>query len=227
MKNLKFSIIIVLTTTLSNSALCMSKETTFSNAQKEEFVIPPEAHEKAIQALKALGPSRGAKKIDYSVVKIGAVSIDIIGVAKEFQAKSENIQVELKDLGAKETETEYQIDLPGDVLFDFDKWGIRPVAEEILMKVGNIIKKSKSPKVIISGHTDSKGSEEYNQRLSEKRAESVKNWLAKNTDAVPNVMETAGFGESKPIAPNTNPDGSDNAEGRQKNRRVEILIKKQ
>ncbi len=79
---------------------------------------------------------------------------------------------------------------------------------------------------MISGHTDSKGSEEYNQKLSEKRAESVKKWLIENAGVNPKIIEISGYGESRPVAPNTNPDGSDNPEGRQKNRRVEIVIKK-
>ncbi|MFQ6083503.1 MAG: pyridoxal-phosphate dependent enzyme [Candidatus Aminicenantia bacterium] len=158
-------------------------------------------------------------KIDYRVVRIE-------GIVRGIEAESKTIQAALKDLGAKVTGTEIQIDLPGDVLFDFDKWDIRPDAEETLRKVGEIIKEYKSPEVIISGHTDSIGSEEYNQELSEKRAESVKSWLTQNAGINPEIMKAIGYGESRPIAPNTNPDGSDNPEGRQENRRVEILIKK-
>jgi len=217
MKNCKFSLVLFLTFILTFSLLGISK---FSDTQEEEeLVIPPEAHEKAIQALKALGPDRGAKRIDYHMVKI-------LGITREIEAKSEKIQAALKDLGAKETETEFQIELPGDVLFDFDKWDIRPDAEDTLKNVGEVIKAYQSPKVVISGHTDSKGLEEYNQKLSKKRAESVKDWLSKNAEVDLKIMETTGYGESKPIAPNTNPDGSDNPEGRQKNRRVEITIKK-
>ena len=69
--------------------------------------------------------------------------------------------------------------------------------------------------------------ENYNQDLSEKRAESVKNWLVMNCQTDPEIIETIGYGEIKPVAPNKNPDGSDNEEGRQRNRRVEILIVKQ
>ena len=109
---------------------------------------------------------------------------------------------------------------------DFDKWNIRKKAEEVLNRVAEVINISKSPKVMISGHTDSKGSDVYNQKLSEKRAESVKKWLIKNAKVDPKIIEVSGYGESRPVAPNTNPDGSDNPEGRQKNRRVEIVIKK-
>ncbi|MCP5053470.1 MAG: OmpA family protein, partial [bacterium] len=122
--------------------------------------------------------------------------------------------------------TEFQIQLSGDILFDFDKWDIKPGAEETLKKVSEVIRTSGSTRVVISGHTDSKGSENYNQDLSGKRAESVKNWLIKNTGVDEKSLETIGWGESKPVAPNTNPDGSDNPGGQQKNRRVEIIVKK-
>ncbi|MCV5714411.1 OmpA family protein, partial [Escherichia coli] len=61
--------------------------------------------------------------------------------------------------------------------------------------------------------------------LSERRAASVKKYLVDNFGLSPDRLQTRGFGETKPIAPNTNPDGSDNPEGRQKNRRVEVIIK--
>ena len=191
-----------------------------SAGEEEEVVIPPEAHQKAIEAVKALGPERGAKRIDYHMARIE-------GIVKGLVIKSKEIQSALKDLGAKVSETEVQINLPGDILFDFDKWDIRPDAEETLKKVADIIKAYKSPEVIVAGHTDSIGSEEYNLELSQKRADAVKDWLVEKGGINPDIIKTIGYGESKPIAPNTNPDGSDNPEGRQKNRRVEVIIKKQ
>jgi photosystem I P700 chlorophyll a apoprotein A2 len=160
------------------------------------------------------------------MVEIDFRMVEILGIIRGIEAKSEKIESALKDLSAKETETEFQIELSGDVLFDFDKWDIRPEAEDALNNVAEVINASKSPKVKISGHTDSKGAADYNQQLSEKRAESVKNWLKDNTEVDPKIIEISGYGESKPVAPNTNPDGSDNPEGRQKNRRVEIVVKK-
>jgi len=192
----------------------------------DEIIIPADAHEKAMAALKQLGPERGAKKINSHMVKINFRMNEILGVIRGIEAKSEKIESALKDLSAKETETEFQIELSGDVLFDFDKWDIRPEAEEALKNVAEVINASKSPKVKISGHTDSKGADDYNQQLSEKRAESVKKWLIENTEVDSEIFEISGFGESKPVEPNTNPDGSDNPEGRQKNRRVEIVVKK-
>ena len=210
MKSQKFLLVLCLTTSLAISVSAKS------NA--EELIIPPDAHQKAIQALEALGPDRGAREIDYYASTVESIVRDIV-------IEGRSIQDNLKDLGAKITDTEIQIELSGDVLFDFDKWDIRPDAEESLKKVAEIIETYKSTKIVISGHTDSLGSEEYNQTLSEKRAQSVKNWLSENGAINPEVMETVGYGESKPVAPDSNSDGSDNPAGRQKNRRVEILIK--
>jgi outer membrane protein OmpA-like peptidoglycan-associated protein len=62
-------------------------------------------------------------------------------------------------------------------------------------------------------------------KLSDDRAASVKNWLVQNAGVSASRITTRGFGETKPVAPNTNPNGTDNPEGRQKNRRVEITIR--
>ena len=68
------------------------------------------------------------------------------------------------NLDVKETPTDVRINLEGDVLFDFDKWDIRKQAEASLRKLAEIIKKYPKSEVLIEGHTDGKGSEEYNQR---------------------------------------------------------------
>ena len=76
----------------------------------------------------------------------------------------------------------------------------------------------------IGGQTYGKGGKEYNQKLSERRANSVKTWLVGH--GASNQMNTQGFGDTKPVASNTKPDGRDDPDGRQKNRRVEITLKK-
>ena len=186
----------------------------------DEWQIPADAQARAIRALKALGPERGALKISSRVV-------EIIGSSRAVTASRIEIMKTLKDLGAKETGTGIQIELSGDILFDFDKWDVRADAVETLKKVASLIQAYKSPKVTILGHTDSKGDDSYNQKLSERRAESVMTWLVKNGGIDAKILTTAGYGETKPVAPNTKPDGSDDPAGRQKNRRVEIIIKKQ
>lgn len=110
-----------------------------------------------------------------------------------------------------------------DTLFEFDKATLTPDAEATLKLLGPKILSYGPHPVFIDGHTDAKGDDQYNQELSVRRAERVKNWLMMNhfvgKDAV-----VQGWGKKKPIAPNTKPDGKDNPQGRQANRRVEIVI---
>jgi outer membrane protein OmpA-like peptidoglycan-associated protein len=132
-----------------------------------------------------------------------------------------------QDLQVKETATEIRIELAADVLFDFDKATIKPEAATALHNVAEIIKdKGKGRSVRIDGHTDGKGGDDYNRKLSERRADSVRQWLVQKEGLAQVKMTTQGFGASKPVAPNANKDGSDNPEGRQKNRRVEIVLAK-
>jgi outer membrane protein OmpA-like peptidoglycan-associated protein len=114
----------------------------------------------------------------------------------------------------------------GDVLFDFGKAEIKPQASQTLDKVGSVIAQFPEGKVLIEGLTDSKGSPDVNLRLSERRAEAVKEWLVKKKGVPEWIITTSGLGEMKPVAPNTNPDGSDSPQGRQQNRRVEIKVEK-
>lgn len=132
----------------------------------------------------------------------------------------------LQDLGATVVGNEIRIDLPADVLFDFDKSNIRPDANAALQKLLTIINaQSSSSTIQIEGHTDAIASDTYNQTLSERRASAVEAWLS-DRGIASTRMTTEGFGESQPVAPNTKPDGSDNSAGRQKNRRVEIVIRR-
>ena len=134
------------------------------------------------------------------------------------------VEKTLTELGAQETSQGIQITLPEDILFDFDQSDIRPSARDALTKLTVLLENYATAPVLISGHTDSKGSDQYNQALSEKRAEAVKNDLVQNFGVDASRLQTEGLGESNPVAPNTHADGSDHPENRQKNRRVEVLI---
>jgi len=115
--------------------------------------------------------------------------------------------------------------LSADVLFDFDEADLRPEAEPVLMELAETLYRFPQAQIQILGHTDSIGSDTYNLRLSQLRAESVKSWLTEHAGIESSRLTTTGLGSSQPVAPNTNPDGSDNPEGRQKNRRVEIIVR--
>jgi photosystem I P700 chlorophyll a apoprotein A2 len=111
------------------------------------------------------------------------------------------------------------------VLFDFDKYSLRPEATASLKKVGQVVQGYPNAPLLIEGHTDGMGTHAHNMKLSEDRAASVKNWLVQNYGIPASRITTQGWGESKPVAPNKNPDGSDNPAGRQKNRRVELTLR--
>jgi outer membrane protein OmpA-like peptidoglycan-associated protein len=145
--------------------------------------------------------------------------INIVGVTS-------GIQGVLQDLGAKVVGQEVRIDLAADVLFDFDKYTLLPKASDTLQKVGQVAASYPSSPIQIEGHTDGKGTHAYNMKLSENRADAVKAWLVQNASVAGSRISTRGWGETKPIAPNKKPDGSDDPEGRQKNRRVEIVLTK-
>jgi outer membrane protein OmpA-like peptidoglycan-associated protein len=129
----------------------------------------------------------------------------------------------IDNLNAEVTATKIEIDLSSDVIFDFDKAELKPEAQESLRSLATIVEQ-KATKVEIFGHTDSKGSNAYNQALSERRALSVKTWLVSNTSFSKDLILTQGLGETQPRAPNEKVNGADNPEGRAQNRRVEILV---
>jgi outer membrane protein OmpA-like peptidoglycan-associated protein len=140
------------------------------------------------------------------------------------KANVQDLAKAMTDLRAQVRQTEIRVELPGDVLFDFDKTNLKPAAEETLKKLATIIRAKSKGSVLINGYTDSKGNDPYNQKLSEGRANSVKQWLTTQGGISAVALQTEGFGKANPVAPNTRPDGSDNPDGRAKNRRVEVII---
>jgi outer membrane protein OmpA-like peptidoglycan-associated protein len=169
-----------------------------------EDPIPPDAQRKILE-------------LKRTILEIKGLSLGVAGKAQDLNAA-------LKDLGAKTTATEIRIELSSDVLFDFDKADLLPKAIPELEKVATVLKSYPQASCSIEGHTDKKGSNEYNQKLSGRRADSVKVWLVGH--GVSSPMTTRGWGATKPVAPNTLPDGRDDPAGRQKNRRVEIVVTK-
>ena len=156
----------------------------------------------------------------FNILKIITVENDLL-VLKEAELIDDEIQIKEEDLIA---ETPQNItDLTDEQVSDNLNEGKSIVLNDLFF----IYDKDRliTVKVMLEGHTDFKGEIDYNQALSEKRSERVKGKLiAAGIES--NRISIKGFGENKPIAPNTNPDGSDNPEGRQKNRRVEIKLDK-
>ena len=174
---------------------------------------------------KYAGPDDAVTQAAARAALGSAKILDIEGMTRGVESKTRGIESVLKDLGAKVTDQEIRIELSADVLFDFDKHDLRPEAVPSLEKVAQVLRSKAASPVTIDGHTDGKGSDAYNQPLSEKRAQAVRDWLVKNGGATAAKVTTKGWGKAKPIVPNTKPDGSDDPEGRKKNRRVEITVR--
>jgi outer membrane protein OmpA-like peptidoglycan-associated protein len=104
-----------------------------------------------------------------------------------------------------------------DVLFDTGSYTLKPGAREMLAKISGIVLAHPGLNLQIEGHTDSVGSDEFNQQLSERRADSVRDFLAQQGVAG-STITARGFGKTQPVATNDTP------EGRQRNRRVEIVV---
>ena len=147
---------------------------------------------------------------------------------KQELARNRELLEELKkqNLEARETERGVVVNLP-DVLFEFGKADLTGEARTKVRSIADVLnEQAKNRRVAVEGHTDSIGSDAFNQKLSERRAENVANAL--EGSGVNNQRVTVkGYGKRYPVAPNTNPDGTDNPAGRAKNRRVEVVIENQ
>jgi outer membrane protein OmpA-like peptidoglycan-associated protein len=136
--------------------------------------------------------------------------------AQTAEERAKALERELADLKGKKTDRGVVVTL-GDVLFDTGKATLKPGAYSTIERLATVLKEDASRKVLIEGHTDNVGSDEYNQGLSERRAQSVQAALfERGVDA--SQISTVGKGETTPVASN------DNAAGRQQNRRVELVF---
>jgi OOP family OmpA-OmpF porin len=154
--------------------------------------------------------------------------------ADKFFAISENLQLDsLIKAGYKEIHKDLylvpieigQVFRLNNVFFDFDKYSLRPESFVELDRVVKFLTEYPNVEIEMSAHTDSKGADDYNLTLSDNRARSVREYILSKGIA-PTRIISQGYGENKPVATNSNADGSDNPEGRQLNRRVEFKILK-
>ncbi len=147
---------------------------------------------------------------------IGAVVGGSIGVYMDAQeeklARIPGTSVERVD------EKTLLVKFESDVLFEVDSSSLNAGSQDALIRAASVMQEYKKTAVIVQGHTDSTGSEDHNQRLSERRADSVKRFLAAQGVAQER-MAAVGYGETRPVASN------DNGAGRQRNRRVDVLLR--
>ncbi|MBP6287830.1 MAG: OmpA family protein [Ferruginibacter sp.] len=154
--------------------------------------------------------------------------------ADKFFAISENLNLDsLVKAGYKEIHKDLylapieigQVFRLNNVFFDFDKYTLRPESFVELDRVVGFLNEYPNIEIEMSAHTDNKGSDEYNMKLSDNRARSVREYILSKGIAATRII-SQGYGETKPVADNNKDDGTDNPEGRQLNRRVEFKILK-
>jgi outer membrane protein OmpA-like peptidoglycan-associated protein len=121
-------------------------------------------------------------------------------------------------------EGETLLRIEDDFLFDFDSDEPRPDAVPLFRSLAGVVNEKNPSKVFVEGHTDSWGTPVYNDDLSNRRAQAIAALLAAAgvSDA---LLEVNGHGETRPVAAETHADGTDDPEGRQKNRRVEVRLR--
>ncbi|WP_018982216.1 OmpA family protein [Salinimonas chungwhensis] len=148
---------------------------------------------------------------------VGAIAGGAIGNYMDRQ--EEALREELSDTGVQVERQGDNLNLimPGDITFATDSSAIKGQFNPVLRDVAKVINEYEKTVLMIKGHTDDTGAEQYNQALSERRAQSVKNLLT-SFNVNPQRITTVGMGEFQPKVPNTS------AENRQQNRRVELQI---
>jgi len=146
---------------------------------------------------------------------IGGAAGGVIGDYMDDQA--EEMERDLDGATITRVGEGIKITFDSGILFDVDSSTLRPVAQENLNSLAAILQKYEDTNILLEGHTDSDGSDEYNMNLSERRARSVANHLGQ-TGVDMRRMSVMWYGESQPVAENTT------VEGKQQNRRVEVAV---
>lgn len=146
---------------------------------------------------------------------VGGTAGVLIGNSMDEQA--EEMEKELEDAKIERVGEGILIRFDSGILFGYDSSTLQPEAKANISKLAGILKKYPGSNVLITGHTDSDGSEKYNQTLSEKRAKAVSDY-AMYQGIISSRLSIVGLGETEPVASN------DTADGKKLNRRVEIAI---
>jgi len=171
----------------------------------------------AVVGLLTGGDAAAHRKNALIAAGVGALAGGAIGNYMDRQEA--NLRHDLQGTGVSVTRMgdNITLNMPGNITFKTDSAELDPSFYKVLNSVGIIVKKYNKTVVEVAGHTDSTGSAEYNQKLSERRANSVAQYL-ESQGLANNRVVTVGAGETRPVADNSTP------EGRQANRRVELTL---
>jgi outer membrane protein OmpA-like peptidoglycan-associated protein len=165
----------------------------------------------------------GGPRLEANDEPVTAPVVDVVSTAVDVFVVTGSIE---GDSTEAESTRGVELTLGADVLFEFGKADLTPAADQRLARIAERIREQAKGVVQIDGHTDTIGDPADNQKLSLRRAETVRIALTELLAGVPVTFRATGHGESKPIAVETTPNGKDNPAGRAKNRRVEIRFDK-
>jgi outer membrane protein OmpA-like peptidoglycan-associated protein len=138
-------------------------------------------------------------------------------IGRQMDEQAEVLEEELPGAEVERVGEGIQVTFDSGILFDFDSFALRQEARDHLTNLAESLKEYPDSEVLIVGHTDSSGADDYNQRLSENRANAAGNHLIRG-GVVPSRVKMMGLGETEPVAEN------DTEAGMQQNRRVEVAI---
>lgn len=166
-----------------------------------------------------LGKATGSHHRDRAIVgaAVGALAGGAVGYYMDEQERKLREQTKGTGIEVERNGDKLLLNIPSSVTFDVDKATIKSPMKTVLNDIASTVNQYPKTMINIAGHTDSTGSDSHNQGLSERRADSVRNYLA-GRGVMDERIHTRGYGESQPVASN------DTAEGRASNRRVEIEL---
>lgn len=169
----------------------------------------------------AVGTLAGGNDSRNAAVGAAVGAIAGAGVGAYMDAQERKLREQMRNSGVGVTRTaenEITLNMPSDITFDVDRSDIKPQFQSTLANVAQTLREYASTTVDVAGHADSTGPDDYNQALSQRRADAVAQALVSN-GVQPVRVVAVGFGESRPIADNAT------VAGRQANRRVEIKLR--
>jgi outer membrane protein OmpA-like peptidoglycan-associated protein len=174
----------------------------------------------AVGAVLGIATSKDKKDRKERALKgagIGAIAGGGVGYYMDVQEAKLRQQLENTGVSVTRNGDNIILNMPSNITFEVDRSDVKPGFAEVLHSVSLVLNEYKSTMIEVAGHTDSTGSESYNQMLSQQRAQSVSNVLMQN-GVQPVRIDTVGYGELRPVSSNATP------AGRAQNRRVELTL---
>jgi outer membrane protein OmpA-like peptidoglycan-associated protein len=171
----------------------------------------------------AIGAAAGAvignqgNKTGTGAVAGGAVGAAVGAIIGDYMSKQKQELEQIPAAQVVQEGDELKVQFENAILFDLNSYALKPTSKDDLRRVAGVLVKYPDTQLVVGGHTDNTGSDDYNQKLSDQRAYAVKDFLVENGVGRERV-EARGFGEGRPTASN------ETAQGREQNRRVEIQI---